>query len=115
LLFYLIAKIEIFVSTSFLVSEIQKCGLYVNVTNVPRMARERVVEMIEVSMEVSAGGVPLRLSVRAGSISRAMDLVAARYPRCDVRVVFPIRPEAFFSGEFGSSVERIALESPEAA
>jgi len=106
---------KIFVSRPCLVSEIQKRGLYVNVTNVSRAARERVVEMIEVPVEVSAGGVPLRLSVRAGSISRAMDLVAARYPRCDVRVLFPISPEAFFSGEFGSRVERIALESPEAA
>lgn len=70
--------------------------------------------MVEVAIEVS-GGAPLRLSVRAMSISRAVDVVAARYPHCQVRVVFPIRPEAFFSREAGYLVERIALESPEAA
>ncbi len=75
-----------------------------------------VVEMIEICVEViGIGGAPLRLSVRAGSISRAVDLVAARYPRHDIRVVFPIPPDAFFPGEFGSRVERIALESPVAA
>lgn len=71
--------------------------------------------MVEVPVEVSVEGTSLRLSVRAGSIRRAMDVVAARYPRGDIRVMFPIRPEAFFAPGRSSGVERIALESPEAA
>jgi len=71
--------------------------------------------MIEVPVEVSVNGAPLRLSVRAGSIRRAVDIVAARYPRGDIRVAFPISPESFFSGDPGSRAERIALESPEMA
>jgi len=74
-----------------------------------------VVEMIEVPVEVTVNGVPLRLSVRAGSIRRALDIVAARYSRGEFRVMFPISPDHFFSGELGSRAERIALESPEMA
>ncbi len=71
--------------------------------------------MIEVPVQVSTNGVPLRLSVRAGSIRRAIEIVQARYPRGDIRVVFPIRPESFFSGKPGFRSERLALESSEVA
>jgi hypothetical protein len=99
----------------FFVSEIQKSGLNVNVTNVLRGSRERVAGMVEVSVEVSVNGAPLRLSVRAANIRRAMEMVEARYSPGDIRVVFPIQPDSFFSGAPGSRAERIALESSEVA
>ena len=71
--------------------------------------------MVEVSVEVTVNGVPLLLSIRAGSIRRAVDIAAARYSRGEVRVVFPIHPASFFSGGPGFRVERIALESAEVA
>lgn len=71
--------------------------------------------MIEVPVEVRFDGVALRLSVRAASIRRALDVVSARYPRGDAKVVFPLRPETFFPNDSGLRVERIALESPEEA
>lgn len=66
--------------------------------------------MIEVCVEVSVNGVPLRLSVRARSIQRAIEMVEARYPRGGIRVVFPIRAESFFSAKPGFRAERMALE-----
>jgi len=67
--------------------------------------------MIEVCVEVGVNGASLRLSVRAGSIRRAIEIVQARYPRGDIRVVFPIQPESYFSTRAGSLTERMALES----
>lgn len=92
-----------------MVSEIQKSGLYVNVTKVFQL-KEKVVGMIEVCVEVSVNGVPLRLSVRAASIRRAIEVVQARYSYGDIRVVFPIQPDSFFSKKAGFRAERMALE-----
>ena len=55
--------------------------------------------MIEVSVEVREGAAPVRVTVRAESITRAISIIEERHPGRDVRVVFPIEPEDFFVGD----------------
>ena len=52
--------------------------------------------MVKVSIEVRYGAVQFDVAVQAESIDRASSLVADRYPKSDVRVMFPIDPEGFF-------------------
>jgi hypothetical protein len=52
--------------------------------------------VVKVSSEVCNGAARLTVAVRGGSIRRAIDLVAGRYPKGDVRVRFLIDPEGFF-------------------
>ena len=54
--------------------------------------------MIGVTVEAREGATPFRVAVQAESISRAMSIMEERYPGRDVRVVFPIDSEEFFSG-----------------
>ena len=53
-------------------------------------------QMVKVSVEVRSGTARFRVGVQAPSISQALSLVGARYPRREVRVAFPIEPERFF-------------------
>jgi hypothetical protein len=57
--------------------------------------------MIRVSVEVRGGSgtVRFRGEVRAERIERAVQVTNARYPGCEVRVVFPIEPGAFFADD----------------
>jgi hypothetical protein len=52
--------------------------------------------MIKIFVEVREGAAPLRVEVRAESISQAVGSVEERHPGRAVRVVFPIDPEEFF-------------------
>jgi hypothetical protein len=52
--------------------------------------------MVKVSVEVRSGTARFRVSVRAESIRKALDMVRARYPSGEAGVVFPIEPEGFF-------------------
>ena len=52
--------------------------------------------MVRVSIEVSSGAARFGVKVQASSIQRAVRLVKGLHPASDVRVVFPIEPEAFF-------------------
>lgn len=52
--------------------------------------------MVRISVAVGSGATCFRAAVRAGSIERALDLARARYPGSEVRILFPIDPEAFF-------------------
>ncbi len=54
--------------------------------------------MIRVFVEVREGAAPLRVEVRAESISQAVGSIEERHPGRRVQVVFPIDPEAFFVG-----------------
>jgi hypothetical protein len=54
--------------------------------------------MIKVSGEVREGPAYFRVAVQAESISRAVSIMKGRHPGRDVRVVFPIDPEKFFTG-----------------
>ena len=55
--------------------------------------------MVKVSIEVRNNATHFNVAVRAQSIKRAVSVVRGRYPRCDVRVKFPIDPEGFFVKE----------------
>ena len=58
------------------------------------MTRQR---MVKVSVEVRSGTSRFRMGVQAESIP--LSVVGGRYPRGEVRLVFPIEPEGFFAGE----------------
>ena len=66
--------------------------------------------MVRVSIDVDDGR--SRLSVRAASIRRAMEVAEEQNPGCALRVVFPLDPETFFVREetvgVGSEVAEIA-------
>lgn len=51
--------------------------------------------MIRVSVEVREGAVTRRVRITAPSIERALEIAGAGKPRLEVRLLFPIDPEAF--------------------
>jgi hypothetical protein len=52
--------------------------------------------MIRVFVDVHEEAAPLRVEVRAESISQAVGSIEERHPGRTVQVVFPIDPEEFF-------------------
>jgi hypothetical protein len=52
--------------------------------------------MIRVCVDVHEEAAPLRVEVRAESISQAVGSIEERHPGRTVQVVFPIDPEEFF-------------------
>jgi hypothetical protein len=72
--------------------------------------------MIKVSVEVCSGAVSFRAGVWAQSIEQAVNLVGARYPGCEAKVLFPIEPEDFFANKGPLPASGIVLpEAPEQA
>jgi hypothetical protein len=73
--------------------------------------------MVRISVEVRSGTTRFRVGVRAQSIREALSVVGGRYPRGEVRVVFPIAPEGFFSIRPSASAGIVGIEQihPEAA
>ena len=69
--------------------------------------------MVKVSIEVRNEATHFNVAVRAQSIKRAVSIVRGRYPRCDVRVKFPIDPEGFFVEEPAPRSETVGVEQPE--
>jgi hypothetical protein len=65
--------------------------------------------MIQVSVEVRGGRgtVRFRGEVRAESIERAVQVTNARYPGCEVRMVFPIEPGAFFGEDVAPAAQMV--------
>ena len=68
--------------------------------------------MIKVSVEVGSGTAHFSVAVRAENIRQAVEIVEARYPGGDVRVVHPIDPEAYFIKE-PAAAGPVELEMPE--
>ena len=68
--------------------------------------------MVEVSIEVSSGAARFNVAVRAESIQRATNLVAARYPSGVCRLKFPIAPERFFVDDATAGSKVAGLERP---
>ena len=68
--------------------------------------------MVRVCIDVEGAAGRSRLSVRAGSIRRALEIAGERNPGCGLRVVFPLDPETFFvrdvSPELDPEVAEIA-------
>ena len=75
--------------------------------------------MIRVSVAVSTGTTRFKAEVRAESIEDAVRLAAGIYPDGEVRVLFPIDAEAYFSEDplhwRGRSVVLPRTTEPEAA
>ena len=69
--------------------------------------------MIRVDVEVGSGGGLFRAAVKAESIARAVALARVRYPGSNIRVLFPIDPNAFFVEGCHPAAESILLEVPE--
>jgi hypothetical protein len=55
--------------------------------------------MVKVSVEVRDGSTRFRVSVQAESLRRVLGLVRGRYPHGEVRLVFPMESEGFFTRE----------------
>ena len=77
------------------------------------MRPAEVTTIVKVSIEVRNGATHFNVAVRAQSIKRAVSIVRGRYPRCDVRVKFPIDPEGFFVAEPAPRVGIVGVERPE--
>jgi hypothetical protein len=77
-------------------------------------ARGEVIRVVEVSIEVSRGAARFHVSVRAKSIQRATNLVAARYPGKVCRLKLPIDSERFFVGDDADGAKVAGLERPNA-
>jgi hypothetical protein len=71
-----------------------------------------VIQVVEVSIEVSNGAARFHVAVRAESIQRAASIVAARYPGGDSRVKFPIDSEGFFANDAAAGAQIVGLERP---
>ena len=69
--------------------------------------------MVNLSIEVSGEGGAFTVPVRAASIRRAAEFVASRFPGSEVRVIFPIDEDGFFTD--GGGVEELGTAPPEAS
>jgi hypothetical protein len=72
-----------------------------------------VIQVVQVSIEVSSGAARFHVAVRAESIQLAASIVAARYPGGDCRVKFPIEPEGFFINDAAAGTGIVGLERPD--
>jgi hypothetical protein len=52
--------------------------------------------VVRVSIEVNSGAARFRVGIQASNIQRAVSLAEGLNSASDVKVVFPIDPEAFF-------------------
>ena len=52
--------------------------------------------MIRITVDIDSGSAGYRVSVQAGSIQRALELVERMDPGSKFKVAFPIDPETFF-------------------
>jgi hypothetical protein len=75
--------------------------------------KREVIQVVEVSIEVSNGAAVFHVAVRAKSIQRAASIVAARYPGGDCRVNFPIDPEVFFVNDAAAGARIVGFEQPD--
>ncbi len=68
--------------------------------------------MVRVPIHAQQGASHFDVSVQAQSIRRAVGIAAARHPDADVRVMFPLDPEAFFVEEPSAQAYSTGLERP---
>lgn len=69
--------------------------------------------MVRIAIEVYDEESPIMVSARAASIRRAEDIVRSRYPGSEVRVVFPIDGDGFFTDDGGhEEVEGLGPAAP---
>jgi hypothetical protein len=70
-------------------------------------------EMIRVVIEVWNDATRFSVLARAESIRGAASLAATSYPNADIRVKFPINPEAFFVKDPAARAEMVSFERQE--
>ena len=66
--------------------------------------------MVKVSVELRSGTACFRVGVQAPSIREALGLIGGRYPRREVRVVFPVEAEGFFVRQPATSAGIVGTE-----
>ena len=66
--------------------------------------------MIKIAVEVSRGAARYRVTVKAASIKRALEIVERQNPSCAAKVVLPIEPEEFFVGDATVTAESLDRE-----
>ncbi len=71
-----------------------------------------VAKMVKVCVEVREGSARFRVGVQAGSIRKALGAVGARYPREEVRVIFPIELEGCFVEGLAAGAGTVEIEPP---
>ena len=71
--------------------------------------------MIEVSIQVGSSDICSEMAVRAESIRQALSIAGNRYAGSDLRVVFPIKPAAFFVKDVAATTEMIEIPASAAA
>ena len=69
--------------------------------------------MIRISVEVRSGAAFSSVAVQARSIEQALRIARARYAGHEVKVLFPIDPEAFFNVNPSSAAQLLASEDNE--
>jgi hypothetical protein len=69
--------------------------------------------VIRVSIDVGSGASRFRAAVRAESIEQAVSIARARYSSSEIRVHFPIDPEAFFTGDAARVPKPVWADVPE--
>jgi hypothetical protein len=70
--------------------------------------------VVKVCVEVRREAVRFKVSVRAESMRRALNLVEERYPKGEAKVKFPIDLEGFFvEDSVASRGNSIGFEAPE--
>lgn len=69
--------------------------------------------VIRVSIEVADGTARFRTAVQAESIQKALSMAGNRYPNSDLRVLFPIEPDAFFVEDPVTAAALVEIELPE--
>jgi len=72
-----------------------------------------MIEVIRVVIEVWNGATRSGVVVQARSVREAARIAATVYPNADVRVRFPIDPEAFFVRDPTARAEIVGFERPE--
>ncbi len=70
--------------------------------------------MVRITVEVGHGAARYRVAVQAESIRHALKIVEGLNPGSDLRVKFPIDPEAFFVKDSAATVGQIKREKPAA-
>jgi hypothetical protein len=66
--------------------------------------------MVRVTVDIESGTARYKVTVQAGSIQRALELVERMEPGSEFRVAFPIDPDTFFVKDPAAKVGPVERE-----
>jgi hypothetical protein len=72
-----------------------------------------VIDVIRVLIDVRNGATRSGVVAQARSLPEEASVAAAAYPNADIRVTFPIDPEAFFVGDPAARAGIVSVERVE--